>query len=84
MTTKKVISLQEREALLIMFGNLWQKKYWALDGQNGRPSINDCLDWAFKSKQINANEDLIDFLESFLQDMARRCQGAAKRDNHGA
>jgi hypothetical protein len=77
--SSQALSTEEREALWIMFGTLWQKKYCSLDGQHGRPSINDCLDWALKTKHIKESEDLVDFLESYLADMARRCQGGIKK-----
>jgi hypothetical protein len=74
------IHRHEKEALLIMFGNVWQKKFWALDGQNGRPSLSDGIDFALRRINSNAKEDLIDYLENYLKDMARRCEGSAKKD----
>lgn len=68
----------EKEALLIMFGPRWQRKFWSLDGQQGRPSIADCIDFALKRKNIKNKEDLVDFLEDYLDDMARRCEESAR------
>lgn len=71
---------REKEALLIMFGQLWREKYWPLDGLKGRPSLSDCIDFALRKRSSRAEEDLIDFLESYLNDMSRRCQGLAMKD----
>lgn len=70
----------EKEALLIMFGATWQKKYWPLDGQKGRPSLSDCIDFALRKNNSRAQEDLVDFLECYLTDMARRCLVSASKD----
>ncbi len=70
----------EKEALLIMFGATWQKKYWPLDGQKGRPSLSDCIDFALRKRNSKAQEDLVDFLENYLTDMARRCHSSASKD----
>ena len=70
----------EKEALLIMFGAAWQKKYWPLDGQKGRPSLSDCIDYALRKRSARAQEDLVDFLESYLTNMARRCHSSASQD----
>lgn len=72
------VSRNEKEALLIMFGNIWQKKFWALDGESGRPSIADCVDFALRKLNTNAKEDLVDYVEDYLTDMARRCEGNAR------
>lgn len=61
-----------------MFGPVWRKKYWALDGQNGRPSIADCLDFALRKRNSKAKEDLVDYVEGYLTDMARRCEHSAR------
>ncbi|MCA9508546.1 MAG: hypothetical protein KC505_09010 [Myxococcales bacterium] len=71
---------QEKEALLLMFGQLWRQRYWSLDGLRGRPSLSDCIDFALRKRKQNAEEDLIDFLEDYLNDMARRCQNHAAKD----
>lgn len=70
---------KEKEALMIMFGTIWTKKFWALDGQKGRPSISDCLDFALRKRKIQAEEDLVDFVENYLTDMAKRCQRSASQ-----
>ncbi|GEM_PF-2385348 len=69
----------EREAILIMFGETWRRKFWPLDGQKGRPSISDCIDFALRKKNSHHQEDLVDFLENYLSDMARRCQNMTRR-----
>ena len=71
-----LINNKEKEALLIMFGHLWQKKYCFLDGEKGRPSLSDCIDFALRKRNSRAEEDLVDFLECYLNDMSRRCQGS--------
>lgn len=68
----------EKEALLIMFGSAWRKKFWSLDGEKGRPSISDCLDFALRKSNTKAREDLVEYVESYLRDMARRCEASAK------
>ena len=60
----------EFQALLIMFEKIWQKKFSMLDGQNGRPSISECVEIALSQENTNPKEDLIDFLESHLEEMA--------------
>jgi hypothetical protein len=72
-------SRNEKEALLIMFGPVWRKKFWPLDGQKGRPSLAECLDFALRRKNSRAKEDLVDYVESYLSDMARRCEPSAKK-----
>lgn len=79
-TLTQLISTKEKEALLLMFGHLWQKKYWSLDGEKGRPSLSECIDFALRRKNTRIDEDLVDFLENYLQDMARRCQASAQKD----
>lgn len=74
------LNRNEKEALLIMFGNVWRKKFWPLDGQKGRPSISDCIDFALRKKNSRAQEDLVDYIENYLKDMAKRCEGSALRD----
>lgn len=74
------IDNRQKEALLIMFGHLWQQKYWPLDGLKGRPSLADCIDFALRKPNARAEEDLVAFLEEYLQDMARRCQTLAQKD----
>lgn len=74
------LASNEKEALLIMFGPSWQKKYWPLDGQKGRPSISDCIDFALRKRSSRAEEDLVDFIEDYLSDMARRCHHSALQD----
>jgi hypothetical protein len=74
------MNVNEKEALLIMFGPLWQKKYWSLDGQKGRPSISECIDCALKSQKAGAQKDLVSFLENYLSTMARRCDLSARKD----
>lgn len=71
------ISTSEKEALLIMFGPVWKKKYWALDGQSGRPSISDGIDFALMKFNQKAREDLVDYLENYLCAMSRRCEKSA-------
>lgn len=71
------IKSQEKEALLIMFGPLWRKKFWALDGQGGRPSISDSIDFALRKFNTKAKEDLVDYLEDYLSNMSRRCEKSA-------
>jgi hypothetical protein len=68
------ISLREKEALLIMFGSIWRKKFWALDGQKGRPSISDGIDFALSRLSSGAKEDLVDYVENFLKNMSQRCE----------
>jgi hypothetical protein len=75
-----MINNNEKEALLIMFGSMWRKKFWSLDGQKGRPSIDDCIDFALRRRKSYAQEDLVDYIEDHLKDMARRCEGAALKD----
>jgi len=70
----------EKEALLIMFGPLWRKKYWPLDGQKGRPSLSDCIDLALRKRNTRSREDLVDFLEKYLTDMSRRCEASASKE----
>lgn len=70
----------EKEALLIMFGAIWRKKFWPLDGQKGRPSLSECIDFALRKKNSCVDEDLVDFLEKYLSDMARRCHHSASKD----
>ncbi len=73
-------NMQEKEALLIMFGPIWRKKFSALDGQQGRPSIADCLDLALQKRSSKAKDDLVDFLENYLTNMARRCEHSARNE----
>lgn len=73
-------SAMEKEALLIMFGPLWRKKFWPLDGQKGRPSLSECIDFALRRKNTKAKEDLVDYVESYLTDMSRRCEHSARND----
>ena len=68
------LSRNEKEALLIMFGAAWQKKFATLDGEKGRPSISDCIDLASRKFNSRSKEDLIDYLETYLKKMARRCK----------
>jgi len=75
-----VINHQEKEALLLMFGTLWQKRYWPLDGKAGRPSISECIDFALRKNNTNAQEDLVDFLELYLTNMAGRCEVHALKE----
>jgi hypothetical protein len=63
----------QKEALLIMFGQSWSKKYELLDGQDGRPSIADCIEKALY-KNTKQCEDLVDFVERHLSNTARRYQ----------
>ena len=70
----------EKQALLIMFGKHWSKKFKTLDGQKGRPSIPDCLDFALRRLNSRAKEDLVGYLERYLCDMAKRCEGSYKLD----
>jgi len=72
------ISHNEKEALLIMFGHMWRKKYWSLDGQKGRPSLGDCIDLAVRRQNTKSKEDLVDYVESYLAAMAKRCEGSAR------
>ncbi|HXW53110.1 MAG TPA: hypothetical protein VEL47_03285 [Myxococcota bacterium] len=74
------ISRNEKEALIIMFGQVWKKKFWPLDGQKGRPCLNDCIDFALKRLKAKSKEDLVDYVESYLRDMARRCEASARSD----
>lgn len=76
-----LLAHNEKEALLIMFGATWQKKFWSLDGQKGRPSIEDCIDFALKRRSLRLEEDLVDFIENYLSDMARRCHSSAIKDS---
>lgn len=73
------INRNEKEALLIMFGQIWEKKFWTLDGKMGRPSIAECVDFALRRGGKKAREDLVDYIEKYLNDMARRCEGSAKK-----
>lgn len=75
-----IINRQEKEALLIMFGPVWRKKFWALDGQKGRPSLTDCIDFALRKLNAKAKEDLVTHVENYLSNMAKRCEGSAQRD----
>ncbi len=68
----------EKEALLIMFGPEWRKKFWTLDGQKGRPSIADCIDFALRKRNSKVEEDLVNYLENYLTNMARRCERSAR------
>lgn len=61
---------QERDAILLMFGPVWQRKFRALDGQEGRPSIADCIDKALMKPNGKAQEDLVSYLEKYLADTA--------------
>jgi hypothetical protein len=72
------LSTNEKEALLIMFGPIWRKKFRSLDGQKGRPSIADCLDFALRKYNSKAKEDLVDYVEDYLTSMARRCEQSAR------
>lgn len=63
-----------KEALMIMFGQSWQKRFWSLDGQNGRPSIADCIEKALSKNTIKANEDLVSYVEKQLLSNARRLE----------
>ena len=58
-----------------MFGSIWQKKFGVLDGKNGRPSLADCLDLALRKRNSKAREDLVNYVETYLKDLARRCEG---------
>lgn len=77
MSMTTALPKQEKEALLLMFGPMWQKRFWALDGQNGRPSLSQCIDFAMRRKNSRSEEDLVDYLERYLSDMSRRCQVSA-------
>ncbi len=72
------ISRNEKEALIIMFGNSWRKRFWALDGQKGRPCLNDCVDFALRKLNTKSKEDLVNYVEAYLTDMARRCEPSAR------
>jgi hypothetical protein len=74
------LARNEKEALLIMYGPAWQKRFWPLDGQEGRPSIADCIDFALRKRNSRAQQDLVAFLESYLTDMARRCHYSASHE----
>lgn len=73
-THPRALSQHEKEALLIMFGEVWHKKFCALDGQKGRPSIDDCIDFALKRLNPRAREDLVTYVEEYLKQMAKRCE----------
>ena len=63
----------EVQALLIMFEKIWQKKFSMLDGQNGRPSISECVEMVLhQENNKKPQEDLIDFLENHLEKMSNR------------
>lgn len=69
----------KKEALLIMFGHGWSQRYCHLDGQDGRPSISDCIERALRKSNLKANEDLVDYVEKHLMSVARRCERLQKR-----
>lgn len=69
----------EKEALLIMFGDVWQRKFHALDGQKGRPSIADCIDFALNKVNNKAKEDLVMHIENYLRSAAKRCQNQSRK-----
>lgn len=73
-------SQQQKEALLIMFGRVWQKKFWPLDGQQGRPSLGDCVDLALKRHNNKTRDDLVTYVENYLDSMSRRCEAHAKNN----
>jgi hypothetical protein len=73
-TRSSTLSRHEKEALLIMFGDSWHKKFNALDGKKGRPSINDCIDFALIRLSPRAREDLVTYLEGYLKQMAKKCE----------
>lgn len=73
MSDISVIDSAQKQALLLMFGHIWQKKYSTLDGQKGRPSIDDCIDMALRRSNKSVREDLVDHVERYLIDMSRRC-----------
>lgn len=76
-----ILNRHEKEALLIMFGDIWRKKFDTLDGQKGRPTLSDCIDFALRRNNAKAREDLVEYVEAYLRDMARRCQGKECRDS---
>jgi|JI10StandDraft_1071094.scaffolds.fasta_scaffold1876970_1 hypothetical protein len=79
MARKAELKPHEKEALLIMFGHMWQKRFWALDGQGGRPNLSQCIDFALKKRGASLHEDLVDFLENYLMAMFLRCQASAEK-----
>lgn len=72
------LNRNEKEALLIMFGSYWRKKFSTLDGEQGRPSIAEAIDFALLKRNAKAKDDLVTYVEKYLQDMARRCAKNAK------
>jgi hypothetical protein len=74
------LSRNEKEALLIMFGTVWRKKFSTLDGRKGRPSITDCIDIASRRLNSRSRADLVYYIETYLQDMARRCESRISKD----
>lgn len=70
------VSSHEKQAIMIMFGGLWKKKFTTLDGQKGRPSVSDCIDFALRRVNKKAGEDLVDYLEQYLFNMSKRCQAS--------
>ncbi len=70
----------KKEALLIMFGHSWSKRYWSLDGQDGRPSIAECIDLVLKKETLSANEDLVGYVEKHLNSISRRCERLAQKE----
>jgi hypothetical protein len=66
----------EKEALLIMYGAKWQRRFWHLDGQNGRPTIDECIDLALQKQNPRSQEDLIAYIEGYLKYIVKRCKKA--------
>lgn len=62
----------KKEALLIMFGQSWSHRFGSLDGQEGRPSIAECIDKALEKNTLRAHEDLVDYVEKHLTNVSRR------------
>lgn len=68
---KQSFNGQEVEALLLMFGKDWQSKFKSLDGQNGRPTLSDCIHRALEKINAKQREDLVEYIECYLENMAK-------------
>lgn len=73
------IDHNKKEALLIMFGPIWKKRFWPLDGQEGRPTLADCIEKALLKNTVKSNEDLVNYVENHLKVVSRRCERVGQK-----
>lgn len=73
-----LIKSKEKEALLIMFGPMWQKKFQVLDGQYGRPNIAESIDSALLKLSPKSKIDIIRYLENHLKKIATKLEKSLK------